>query len=359
MDKKTPFYSFHIDNDAKLVSFAGYSMPIQYVGVNIEHNHVRNHVGLFDVSHMAQITISGEQASQLIQKICTNNIQKLCDGKIQYSCMLNEDGGFLDDLLVYRFSNNYYMLVVNASNADTDFEWIKSHNNMGCEVINKTSSRALLALQGPKSKFVLQALTDINLDSIPYYSFQIGLVAGCPGVIVSNTGYTGSGGFELYLDEKWSKKIWSELFSISDILKPIGLAARDTLRLEMGYCLYGNDIDSSRTPIEAGLSWIVDMKKQFIGKSKLMNQISDGVREKLIGFILTEKGVPRKGYQIIDENETVIGIVTSGTMSPFLSKPIGMGYVLSKEAYVDNHIFILIRGKKIKAKIVKPPFYAK
>jgi len=359
LDKRTPFYSFHQQYNAKLVSFAGYQMPIQYKGVNFEHNHVRNNVGLFDVSHMAQILITGVNAFDLIQKITTNDVSKLIDGKVQYSCMLNYNGGIIDDLLVYRISFDRYMLVVNASNTEKDFTWISLNNTFGVEILNITDQRGLLAIQGPNAHIVLQKLTNIDLKNISYYSFKIGEFADCQDVIISNTGYTGSGGFEIYLEKKFASKIWNSLFSDNDLLEPIGLAARDTLRLEMGYCLYGNDITESRSPIEAGLSWIVDMKKEFIGKDVIKQHIELGVKEKLIGFLMEERGIPRKDYNILDNQGSVIGVVTSGTISPIFKRGFGMGYILKD--YIDPHnpIFIDIRGNKIKAKIVKPPFYEK
>ena len=359
MNKRTPFYSLHKKHSAKLVSFSGYEMPIQYKGIGFEHNHVRNSVGIFDVSHMAQILINGANAFALIQKITTNNASKLVDGKIQYSCMLNHNGGIIDDLLVYRIAFDRYMLVVNAANAVKDFDWICLNNNFDVEVLNITEDRGLLAIQGPHSEMVLQTLTNINLKDISYYSFKIGEFADCPDVIISKTGYTGSGGFEIYLDKKFAVKIWKRLFAENDILEPIGLAARDTLRLEMGYCLYGNDINDHRSPIEAGLSWIVDMKKEFIGKEIIKSQIELGVKEKLVGFIMEERGVPRKDYQIVNQKGSTIGVVTSGTMSPLFNKGFGMGYILKEEAFIDNYIFIVIRDKKVQAKIVKPPFYEK
>ncbi|MAZ58278.1 MAG: glycine cleavage system protein T [Flavobacteriales bacterium] len=357
MERKTPFHDFHKVFDAKLVPFAGYIMPIQYKGVNFEHNHVRNHVGVFDVSHMAQILVSGVKAFDLVQYITTNDISNLVDGKVQYSCMLNENGGVLDDLLVYRFSANSYMLVVNAANTEKDFNWICSHNNMDVDIINVTQERGLLAVQGPTSSLLLQRFTDINLKNIPYYNFQVGQFAGCEGVVVSNTGYTGSGGFELYFKKEFAEIIWSKIFSTSEFVEPVGLAARDTLRLEMGYCLYGNDLSEEITPLEAGLSWIVKMNKNFIGKDVLIKQMENGLNRCLIGFVLEEKGVPRKDYEIFNINNVKIGIVTSGTMSPSLRKGLGMGYVIKSESNIDNFIFISIRGKKIKAKIVKRPFY--
>ena len=334
-------------------------MPIQYKGVNFEHNHVREHVGVFDVSHMAQILVKGEKAFDLIQKITTNELSKLIDGKVQYSCMLNSDGGIIDDLLVYRFNINSYMLVVNAANTDKDINWIHSCNDMGVEVINITSERGLLAVQGPKTNAVLQKLTDLDLSNIPYYSFRIGKIANCNNVIISNTGYTGSGGFELYVAKEEASTLWENLFSYNDFIEPIGLAARDTLRLEMGYCLYGNDINENRTPIEAGLSWIVSRKKTFIGHDVVKKQLLTGCDEYLVGFVLNERGIPRKGYQILNNQNVIIGEVTSGSMSPFLKTGFGMGYVHQNESKIDTNVFITIRDKKISAKIVKLPFYEK
>jgi aminomethyltransferase len=359
LERKTPFHAFHKVFDAKLVPFAGYIMPIQYKGVNFEHNHVRNHVGVFDVSHMAQILISGVNAFDLVQYVTTNDVNNLIDGKVQYSCMLNENGGVIDDLLVYRFSANSYMLVVNAANAEKDFNCICAHNNMDVEIINVTQKRGLLAVQGPMSSLLLQRFTDIDLQKIPYYTFQVGQFAGCQDVVISNTGYTGSGGFELYFKKEFSEIIWSQIFSTSESVEPIGLAARDTLRLEMGYCLYGNDLSEEITPLEAGLSWIVKMNKNFIGKESLSQQIEKGLKRSLIGFVLEEKGIPRKDYEIYNSNNVKIGVVTSGTMSPSIRKGLGMGYVIKSESTIGNFIFISIREKKIKAKIVKRPFYEK
>ena len=359
MDKKTAFYSLHQQNQAKIVSFAGYLMPIHYEGVTIEHMHVRNSVGVFDVSHMAQIIIKGKLSFDLVQRITTNDVSKLYDGKVQYSCMLNYDGGIIDDLLVYRLSSEEYMLVVNASNAVKNINWINSQNDMNVEVVDLTSDRGLLALQGPNTYSILQELTSINLKNIPYYTFKIGNIDDCNEVIISNTGYTGSGGFELYFDKQFAFQIWNSIFKNNDVLKPIGLAARDTLRLEMGYCLYGNDIDESRSPIEAGLSWIVSMNKEFIGKSVIQDKLKQGVSECLVGFILQDKGIPRKGYEIIAKNGNRIGLVTSGTISPVFKKGFGMGYVLVGESQIGNDIYIVIRDKKIKANIVKRPFYEK
>ena len=330
---------------------------MQYKGVNFEHNHVRQHVGVFDVSHMAQILIRGKRSFDFIQKITTNDVSKLIDGKVQYSCMLNLNGGIIDDLLVYRFHQDSYMLVVNAANTEKDMNWICAHNDMEVDVVNATPDRGLLAIQGPKTNFLLQKLTDIDLSSIPYYTFKIGEIANCPNVIISNTGYTGSGGFELYVDKSLASTMWKNLFLNNDVLEPIGLAARDTLRLEMGYCLYGNDIDESTTPIEAGLSWIVSKTKKFIGQNVITQQCASGVDVCLVGFVCNEKGIPRKGYQILGSKDNIIGRVTSGSMSPYLQKGFGLGYVNKEESLINNEIFISIRNKKISAQIVKIPFY--
>ena len=359
MDKKTVFYSFHEQLNAQLVSFAGYKMPIKYKGINFEHKYVRSNVGVFDVSHMAQIVIKGNDASNFLQYITTNDINNLIDGKVQYSCMLNESGGIIDDLLVYRFNEEHYMLVVNASNAEKDFNWICKYNKFGVSIENITNSNGLLAIQGPNALSLLQTLTDINLSEISYYSFVQGSIAGCSDIIISNTGYTGSGGFELYIDIKQAPKLWDKIFQSSQELEPIGLAARDTLRLEMGYCLYGNDINENYSPIEAGLSWIVKCNKDFIGKDFIINQIQEGAKNSLIGFVMLDKGIPRKDYKIFNKQNVEIGVVTSGTMSPSLEKAIGMGYIIKSESSLNNELFISIRDKKIKAKIIKKPFYEK
>ena len=357
LHKRTAFYSLHQLNNAKLVPFAGYIMPIQYKGVIFEHNTVRSNVGVFDVSHMCQIIIEGDSAFDLVQKITTNDVEKLMDGDIQYSCMLNKKGGIIDDLLVYRISCNKYMLVVNASNAQKDFQWICSSNTYNLSISDITSKRGLLAVQGPKALQLLQNLTPISLDSIPYYKFKIGRLADCEDVIISRTGYTGAGGFEIYMKQEYAEIIWKKIFSINQDIQPIGLAARDTLRLEMGYCLYGNDITEEITPVEAGLSWIVKINTNFIGKSSIVKQIENGVTKKLVGFLLQERGVPRQGYEILDINHQIIGKVTSGTISPSLNQPLGMGYVITEEASIGNNILIKIRNKTLKAIIVKRPFY--
>ena len=356
MDKKTALFSFHSKLNAKMVSFAGYLMPIQYKGVKFEHNFVRNNVGLFDISHMAQIIINGDKAFDLLQKITTNDVSKLVTGKVQYSCMTNQNGGIIDDFLLYKLSNTKYMLVVNASNAQKDFDWICSHNVDNVDIIDVTDSKSIIAVQGPKSIIALQKITNIDLSLIPYYSFSKGSLLNYDNIIISNTGYTGELGFELYVDRKHTQNIWDALFENNDLIEPIGLAARDTLRLEKSFCLYGNDIDENRTPIEAGLSWIVNFNKEFIGKKKLLLQKQNGVINSLVSFIMLDKGIPRQDYPILDTNDNKIGVVTSGTMSPSIGKAIGMGYINVEMSKYGNHIFILIRNKKIKAVITNRIF---
>ena len=352
MIKKTPFYSNHISLGAKMVDYAGFSMPIYYKGINVEHNHVRKSVGIFDVSHMGQVIVEGKDSCVFLQKITTNNVSKLTIGKVQYSCITNKKGGVLDDLLVYKLSKEKYMLVVNASNTDKIINWMSKHNKYGLDITNVTSKKGLIALQGPKALSLLQKITNYDLSNISYYSFDfIDLLEG-ENIIVSATGYTGAGGFEIYADKEMIQKIWNQLFNIKDLdLLPIGLGARDTLRMEMGYCLYGNEINEETSPLEAGLSWIVDLKKNFIGSDFLKKE---NIKKKIIGFELEEKGIPRKGYDIVNQGGNKIGYVTSGTMSPFLNKAIGIGFIYEK-VLIDN-FFILIRNRKIKANLVKFPF---
>ncbi|UMB54552.1 glycine cleavage system aminomethyltransferase GcvT [Lutibacter sp. A64] len=357
--KNTALTHIHEKLGAKMVPFAGFNMPVQYEGINIEHETVRNAVGVFDVSHMGEFFLKGKNALALIQKVTSNDASKLVDGKIQYSCLPNNDGGIVDDLLVYRISEEKYMLVVNASNIEKDWNWISQHNDLGVEMINASDEYSLLAVQGPKTPEALQSLTDIELSSMEYYSFKIGEFAGLKDVIVSATGYTGSGGFEIYIKNKDAEAVWNAVFKAGAAvgIKPIGLAARDTLRLEMGFCLYGNDINDTTSPIEAGLGWITKFTKDFINSEALKKQKEEGVTKKLIAFEITGKGIPRHGYEIVDENGTVIGEVTSGTMSPSLKKGIGMGYVTNEYAKRDTEIFIQVRKKAIPAKIVRLPFY--
>ncbi|GGK51446.1 MULTISPECIES: glycine cleavage system aminomethyltransferase GcvT [Flavobacteriaceae] len=357
--KNTALTHIHEKLGAKMVPFAGYNMPVQYEGINIEHETVRNSVGVFDVSHMGEFFLEGENALALIQKVTSNDASKLVDGKIQYSCLPNNDGGIVDDLLVYRISDKKFMLVVNASNIEKDWKWISQHNDLGVEMINASDDYSLLAVQGPKASEALQSLTDIDLSTMVYYTFKIGEFAGCKDVIVSATGYTGSGGFEIYIKNKDAEAVWNAVFKAGAEfgIKPIGLAARDTLRLEMGFCLYGNDIDDTTSPIEAGLGWITKFTKDFVNSEALKKQKEEGVTKKLIAFEISEKGIPRQGYEIVTENGTVIGTVTSGTMSPSLKKGIGMGYVAKEYAKRDTEIFIQVRKKAIPATIVRLPFY--
>ena len=344
-----------------MVPFAGYNMPVQYEGVNAEHETVRTSVGVFDVSHMGEFFLKGENALALIQKVTSNDASKLVDGKAQYSCLPNNDGGIVDDLIVYKITDNDYMLVVNASNIEKDWNWISSHNDLGVNMTNASDYYSLLAIQGPKAAAAMQSLTNIDLANMAYYSFQIGEFAGIKDVIVSATGYTGSGGFEIYFKNEDAETIWNKVFEAGAAfgIKPIGLAARDTLRLEMGFCLYGNDINDTTSPIEAGLGWITKFDKEFTNSANLKAQKEAGVSKKLVGFELTERGIPRHDYEIVDAAGNNIGIVTSGTMAPSIGKGIGMGYVKSEFAGLDSEIFIQIRNNKVAAKVVKMPFYKK
>lgn len=359
--KNTALTHIHESLGAKMVPFAGYNMPVQYEGVNIEHETVRNGVGVFDVSHMGEFFLKGENALALIQKVTSNDASKLVDGKAQYSCLPNNEGGIVDDLIVYKIADNHYMLVVNASNIEKDWNWISSHNDLGVEMIDNSNNYSLLAIQGPKAAEAMQSLTSIDLVNMPYYSFQIGEFAGVNDVIVSATGYTGSGGFEIYFKNEDAATIWARVFEAGATfgIKPIGLAARDTLRLEMGFCLYGNDINDTTSPLEAGLGWITKFDKEFTNSVNLKKQKEEGVTRKLVGFELIERGIPRHDYEIVDSNGNVIGVVTSGTQSPSLNKGIGLGYVPTELSTVDSEIFIRIRNKDIAAKVVKLPFYKK
>ncbi len=359
--KNTALTAIHEQLGAKMVPFAGYNMPVQYEGVNAEHEIVRNGVGVFDVSHMGEFFLKGENALALIQKVTSNDASKLVDGKAQYSCLPNNEGGIVDDLIVYKIADNHYLLVVNASNIEKDWNWISSHNDLGVEMTNASDQYSLLAIQGPKAAQAMQSLTHIDLANMGYYTFQIGDFAGKQNVIVSATGYTGSGGFEIYFKNEDAESIWNKVFEAGAAfgIKPIGLAARDTLRLEMGFCLYGNDINDSTSPLEAGLGWITKFDKTFTNSENLLQQKDAGVARKLVGFEMIERGIPRHDYEICDAQGNVVGIVTSGTQSPSLGIAIGMGYVPTALATPDSEIFIRIRNKDIKAKVVKMPFYKK
>jgi aminomethyltransferase len=346
----------HVALGAKMVPFAGYNMPVLYTNLIVEHHCVRNGVGVFDVSHMGEFFLKGEKALDLIQYVTSNDASKLVDGKVQYSCLPNDKGGIVDDLLVYKIRDNEYLLVVNASNIDKDWNWISSHNTFGVEMTNASSDYSLFAVQGPKAAGVLQTLTSEDLSAMPYYTFKIGSMAGFDDVIISNTGYTGAGGFEIYVKNENALAMWNAIFAAgeSEGILPIGLGARDTLRTEKGYCLYGHDIDDTTSPIEAGLGWITSFNKDFIMKDHHAAIKAAGPSKKLVGFEMIDRGIPRQHYPILNAAGEVIGEVTSGTQSPTLSKGIGMGYVSTQHA--GSEIFISIREKALKAEIVKMPF---
>lgn len=359
--KDTALTRKHISLGAKMVPFAGYNMPVSYSGLNEEHATVRNAVGVFDVSHMGEFILKGDKALDLIQKVTSNDASVLTDGKAQYSCLPNDNGGIVDDLIVYRIDEKTYLLVVNASNIEKDWNWISKHNSFGVDMKNISEETSLLAIQGPKAIDVLQKLTDVKLADIPYYSFAKGKFNGIDNVVISNTGYTGAGGFEIYFKNEDAEKMWDAIFEAGKEfgIKPIGLGARDTLRLEMGFCLYGNDIDDTTSPIEAGLGWITKFTKDFTNRAAIEKQKTEGVSRKLVGFEMIDRGIPRHDYAIADANGTIIGKVTSGTQSPTLNKAIGMGYVNKDFAKADSEIFIMIRDKAVKAKVCKIPFLKK
>jgi aminomethyltransferase len=356
--KNTALTDIHIREGAKMVPFAGYNMPVQYAGINAEHETVRKAVGVFDVSHMGEFILKGEKALDLIQQVTSNDASKLYDGKVQYSCLPNDKGGIVDDLLVYRIDEKTYMLVVNASNIEKDWNWISQFNTYGVDMKDISDRTSLLAIQGPKATEALQSLTEIDLGSMEYYTFVKGKFAGIDNVIVSATGYTGAGGFEIYFDNEHAEEIWAAVFKAGEPfgIKPIGLGARDTLRLEMGFCLYGNDIDDTTSPLEAGLGWITKFTKPFTNSEALQAQKQEGITQKLVGFEMIDRGIPRHDYEIVDAEGNNIGRVTSGTQSPSLQKAIGMGYVNKAFAKEGSEIFIKIRDNKIKAQVAKMPF---
>jgi aminomethyltransferase len=357
--KNTALTNLHISLGAKMVPFAGYNMPVQYAGINVEHETVRKAVGVFDVSHMGEFILNGENALDLIQRVTSNDASKLVDGKVQYSCLPNEDGGIVDDLLVYRISEKAYMLVVNASNIEKNWNWISKYNTKNVEMHNISDRTSLLAVQGPNAAATLQKLTTMNLAEMEYYSFQKGVFAGVENVLVSATGYTGAGGFEVYFENENAEKIWNAIFEAGAEfgIKPIGLGARDTLRLEMGFCLYGNDINDSTSPLEAGLGWITKFSKEFTNSKNLLAEKEAGLKRKLVGFEMIDRGIPRHDYKIVDKDGAEIGVVTSGTQSPSLQKAIGMGYVKTEFSKEGTDIYISIRDQKILARTVKYPFY--
>ena len=357
---KTAFNELHKKAGGKLVEFAGFEMPIEYSGIKDEHLTVRKSVGVFDVSHMGEFWVKGPNAQELVSKITSNDPRILKPGQAQYSCFPNGKGGIVDDLLVYCYEPEKYMLVVNAANIEKDWNWVVSQNDVGAEIENASGRVSQLAIQGPKALETLQKLTNINLSEVKFYTFVTDKIAGVDDVIISATGYTGAGGFELYFRNEAGQKIWNSIFEAGKEfgIKPIGLAARDTLRLEMGYCLYGNDIDDTTSPIEAGLGWITKFNhgRKFIDREDLMMQKTEGVTRKLRGFVMLEKGIPRHGYELVNSAGAIIGNVTSGTMSPMLNKGIGMGYVAKEYSAFGTRIFVKIRNKTITAEIVKLPF---
>jgi len=359
--KNTPFTDKHIALGAKMAPFAGYNMPISYTGINEEHHCVRNNAGVFDVSHMGEFILKGPDALELIQRVTSNDASKLTDGKAQYSCLPNNEGGIVDDLLVYCVeANKVYMLVVNASNIEKDWNWISSHNTKGVEMHSISEKTALLAVQGPKATEYMQQLTDMDITNLKYYTFTKGVFAGVENVLVSATGYTGAGGVEIYFEDinDNAEKIWEAIFRVGtpNGLKPIGLAARDTLRLEKGFCLYGNDIDDTTSPMEAGLGWITKFTKDFTSRAIFEKQKNEGTSRKLVGLEMVDKGIPRHGYTLQNEAGQEIGVITSGTQSPTMGKAIGLAYVATAHAAEGSEVFVMIRDKGIKAKVVKIPF---
>ena len=354
--KKLVLSDTHESLGAKMVEFAGFYMPVQYEGVNAEHQAVRQEVGVFDVSHMGEVFVKGENAKKFLQYISSNDVSKLTPGKVQYSYLPNKKGGIVDDFLLYMIAENEYMLVFNASNLEKDTDWLDSHNSYDCKIDNQSDNYSLLAVQGPESLNLLQQLTEQDLSALKYYSFIIGTIAEVDDVVISRTGYTGEVGFELYVINENVKQLWDALFTTDIDIKPIGLAARDTLRLEKGYCLYGNDIDETTSPLEAGLGWITKFSTSFINAENLKKQKDNVLKRRLVGIELIDRGIARKDYILLNTKDEEIGIITSGTMSPTLKKSIAMAYVLNEYSAIDQVVFVQIRNKKIKAKIVEIPF---
>jgi len=355
--KKLPLSDIHEKLGAKMVDFAGFYMPIQYTnGIKIEHETVRNSVGVFDVSHMGQIFIRGENSVNFLQYLLSNDVENLVPGKVQYTCMPNHNNGIVDDLLLYMIDVNHYMLVVNASNIDKDFNWLSTENRFNCEIVNESDNYSILAVQGPQSKDLLSQITNGNINQLKYYNFFIGSIKDIDNVIISRTGYTGELGFELYIKNKFVEKVWNHLFNTNITLSPIGLAARDTLRMEKGFCLYGNDIDDSTSPIEAGLSWITKFNKKFINYDNLNKEKLKGPIKKLIGLELIDRGIARKDYEIYCSKNQIIGNITSGTMSPTLSKSIALGYVKTEYSHIGTELYVKVRNKMLKSRVVNVPF---
>jgi aminomethyltransferase len=354
--KKLVLSDVHEELSGKMIDFAGYFMPVLYEGVNAEHLAVRENVGVFDVSHMGEVFVSGENALDFLQYITSNDVSKLKEGKVQYTYFPNTSGGIVDDLLVYKLADNEFMLVVNASNLEKDLAWINKHNSFGCTIDNQSDNYSLFAVQGPNAIELLQQITQVNLSEIKYYNFKIGTIAGIENVILSRTGYTGEVGFELYVKNENAIALWKAIFSTDIDVKPIGLAARDTLRLEKGFCLYGNDIDETTSPIEAGLGWITKFTKNFLNSENLKKQKQEGVKRKLVGLEIIDRGIARKDYPIVNSDGKEVGMVTSGTMSPTLKKAIAMGYVAIEFSEIGMEVFVQVRNKQIKAKVVQMPF---
>jgi aminomethyltransferase len=356
--KTVPLHQVHVELGAKIVPFAGFEMPVRYSSDMEEHHTVRNNVGVFDVSHMGEFIVKGPKALDLIQKVTSNDASALFDGKVQYSYLPNADGGVVDDLLVYRYNAEEYLLVVNASNIEKDWNWIQSHNTEGVEMKNLSDELCLLAVQGPNATATLQKLTEVDLSAMDYYTFQVGKMAGIDNVIISATGYTGAGGFEIYIKNEDAPKMWDAIFEAGKEfnIQPVGLGARDTLRLEKGFCLYGNDIDDKTSPLEAGLGWVTKFTKDFINSDDLKSQKEAGVKNKLVGFEMIDRGIPRGHYELCDAEGNKLGDVTSGTQSPTLQKGIGLGYVPTEYSKPETEIFVKVRDRLLKAKVVKLPF---